>query len=38
MEISKCKRTICYYIKLWSYGDSNPEPLACKANALPVEL
>ena len=25
-----------YY--LWSYGESNPEPLACKASALPVEL
>ena len=23
---------------LWSYGESNPEPLACKASALPIEL
>jgi hypothetical protein len=25
-------------LKLWSYGESNPEPLACKASALPIEL
>src|SRR5260221_4824538 len=23
---------------LWSYGDSNPRPLACHASALPTEL
>jgi hypothetical protein len=24
--------------ELWSYGDSNPGPLACHASALPTEL
>ena len=29
-----CKITVLTALNLWSYGDSNPGPPACKAGAL----
>ncbi len=35
---AQCRDGALTWTFAWSYGDSNPRPLACHASALPTEL